>query len=62
MVKVTFSLDDATVAEIRRTAERLGTAQSQVVLPVSVIALLRRSSTHTRTATAGGAGILQVAS
>ena len=31
MVKVTFSLDDATVAEIRRTAERLGTAQSQVV-------------------------------
>jgi predicted transcriptional regulator len=31
MVKVTFSLDDATVAEIRRTAERLGTAQSHVV-------------------------------
>ena len=31
MVKVTFSLDEATVAEIRRTAERLGTAQSQVV-------------------------------
>jgi predicted transcriptional regulator len=31
MVKVTFSLDDATVAEIRRTAERLGTAQSRVV-------------------------------
>jgi len=31
MVKVTFSLDDATVAEIRRTAARLGTAQSQVV-------------------------------
>ena len=31
MVKVTFTLDDATVAEIRRTAERLGTAQSHVV-------------------------------
>jgi metal-responsive CopG/Arc/MetJ family transcriptional regulator len=31
MVKVTFSLDDATVAELRRTAARLGTAQSQVV-------------------------------
>ena len=31
MVKVTFSLDDATVAEIRRTAERLGRPQSQVV-------------------------------
>jgi Arc/MetJ-type ribon-helix-helix transcriptional regulator len=31
MVKVTFSLDEATVAEIRRTAERLGTAQSHVV-------------------------------
>jgi predicted transcriptional regulator len=31
MVKVTFSLDDGTVREIRRTAERLGTAQSQVV-------------------------------
>lgn len=31
MVKVTFSLDDQTVAEIRRTAERLGMAQSQVV-------------------------------
>ena len=31
MVKVTFSLDEATVAEIRRTAERLGAAQSQVV-------------------------------
>lgn len=31
MVKVTFSLDDATVAEIRRTAERLGTPQSHVV-------------------------------
>jgi predicted transcriptional regulator len=31
MVKVTFTLDDATVAEIRRTAERLGRAQSQVV-------------------------------
>lgn len=31
MVKVTFTLDDVTVAEIRRTAERLGTAQSHVV-------------------------------
>jgi Ribbon-helix-helix protein, copG family len=31
MVKVTFTLDDATVAEIRRTARRLGTPQSQVV-------------------------------
>jgi predicted transcriptional regulator len=31
MVKVTFSLDEETVAEIRRTAERLGTAQSHVV-------------------------------
>ena len=31
MVKVTFSLDEATVIEIRRTAERLGTAQSHVV-------------------------------
>lgn len=31
MVKVTFSLDEATVAEIRRTAARLGTAQSHVV-------------------------------
>ena len=31
MVKVTYSLDEATVAEIRRTAERLGTAQSHVV-------------------------------
>jgi hypothetical protein len=31
MVKVTFTLDDATVAELRRTAARLGTAQSQVV-------------------------------
>ena len=31
MVKVTFSLDDATVAEIRRTATRLGRAQSHVV-------------------------------
>jgi predicted transcriptional regulator len=31
MVKMTFTLDDATVAEIRRTAERMGTAQSQVV-------------------------------
>lgn len=31
MVKVTFSLDEATVAAIRRTAERLGSAQSQVI-------------------------------
>lgn len=31
MVKVTFSLDDETVAEIRRTAERLKKPQSQVV-------------------------------
>jgi hypothetical protein len=31
MVKMTFTLDDATVAAIRRTAARLGTAQSQVV-------------------------------
>lgn len=31
MVKVTFSLDEATVAEIRRTAARLGLAQSHVV-------------------------------
>jgi hypothetical protein len=31
MVKVTFSLDEATVAEIRRTAARLRTAQSQVI-------------------------------
>jgi predicted transcriptional regulator len=31
MVKVTFTLDDKTVANIRRMAERLGTAQSQVV-------------------------------
>jgi predicted transcriptional regulator len=31
MVKVTFTLDDATVAEIRRTAKRLGAPQSQVV-------------------------------
>ena len=31
MVKVTFSLDDDTVAAIRRTAERLGRAQSQVI-------------------------------
>ena len=31
MVKVTFTLDDATVAEIRRTAERLRRPQSQVV-------------------------------
>lgn len=31
MVKVTFTLDEETVAEIRRTAARLGTAQSRVV-------------------------------
>jgi hypothetical protein len=31
MVKVTFSLDEATVEAIRRTAARLGTAQSSVV-------------------------------
>jgi Arc/MetJ-type ribon-helix-helix transcriptional regulator len=31
MVKVTFSLDDETVAQIRRTAARLGKAQSHVV-------------------------------
>ena len=31
MVKVTYTLDDATVAEIRRTALRLGRPQSQVV-------------------------------
>jgi metal-responsive CopG/Arc/MetJ family transcriptional regulator len=31
MVKVTFTLDEETVAEIRRTATRLGTAQSRVV-------------------------------
>ena len=28
---MTFTLDDATVAEIRRTAQRLGTPQSHVV-------------------------------
>jgi hypothetical protein len=31
MVKVTFSLDAATVEILRRTAERLGAAQSQVI-------------------------------
>ena len=31
MVKVTFTLDDATVAELRRTAQRLRKPQSQVV-------------------------------
>ena len=31
MVRVTFSLDDATVAQIRQTAARLRKAQSQVV-------------------------------
>ena len=31
MVKVTYSLDDATVRRIRRTAERLGKPQSQIV-------------------------------
>ncbi len=29
--KVTFTLDDATVARLRQTAERLGMAKSQVV-------------------------------
>ena len=31
MVKVTFSLDDETVERLRRTASRLGRAQSQIV-------------------------------
>lgn len=31
MVKVTYSLDDATVHRIRRAAERMGKPQSQVV-------------------------------
>ena len=31
MVKVTFSLDDETVEQLRRTANRLGRPQSQVV-------------------------------
>ena len=31
MVKATFTLDEATVAEIRRTAERLDMPQSRVV-------------------------------
>ena len=31
MVRVTFSLDEPTVAEIRRTAARLGKSQSQIV-------------------------------
>ena len=31
MIRVTFSLDEATVAEIRRTAARLRTPQSHVV-------------------------------
>jgi predicted transcriptional regulator len=31
MTRVTFSLDDGTVAQIRRTAARLGKAQSHVV-------------------------------
>lgn len=31
MVRVTFSLDEATVAEMRRTAARLRTPQSHVV-------------------------------
>lgn len=30
-IKVTFTLDDQTVARLRRTAERLGKAKSQVV-------------------------------
>ncbi len=31
MITVTFNLDERTVTQIRRTAERLGIAQSQVV-------------------------------
>jgi len=31
MVKVTFSLDEDTVQQLRRTANRMGKAQSQVV-------------------------------
>jgi predicted transcriptional regulator len=31
MTKVTFTLDDTTVQHLRRTAERLGMAQSRVV-------------------------------
>jgi predicted transcriptional regulator len=31
MARITFSLDDATVAQIRQTAERLRTPQSHVV-------------------------------
>ena len=31
MVKVTFTLDDETVDRLRRTASRLGRAQSQIV-------------------------------
>ena len=31
MVRVTYSLDEATVGRIRRTAERLGKPQSHVV-------------------------------
>ena len=31
MVKVTFTLDEATINQLRRTAERLGKPQSQVV-------------------------------
>jgi predicted transcriptional regulator len=31
MVKMTFALDEATAVEIRRTADRLGIAQSHVV-------------------------------
>ncbi|HEV8643163.1 MAG TPA: ribbon-helix-helix protein, CopG family [Methylomirabilota bacterium] len=31
MVKLTFSLDETTVAELRRAADRLGKPQSQVV-------------------------------
>lgn len=31
MVKVTFTLDDATVNELRRTAARLGKPQSRIV-------------------------------
>ena len=31
MVKVTFTLDEATVAALRRTAQRLGSPQSQII-------------------------------
>jgi hypothetical protein len=55
MVKVTFTLDDATVAEIRRTAERLGMAQSHVVREavVEYAARADRVSEHERLRTLG---------